>query len=151
MKPREKIFIRKLPDNTRRQDLVRFIQQGLRSSLFGLSFLPHDELGDCHIIQITNKSAGTVEYHGIAEIFTAQDINGVIQRLNGKKLKRRPLEVHQYFHRSPHNDRRNHLSFTDPSGDAERRDSDRRRPHLFIQKRSSLRVEGMEGFARTHG
>lgn len=151
MKVKEMVFIRNLPAGTRRQDLIMFIRQGLKSSLFGLSFLPHDELEDCHIIKITNKSAGTVEYHGIASIFPTHDINSIIQRLSGNKIRRRPLEVHRYFHRSPHNDRRNPLSLTDLPESAERRDNDRRRPHLFIQKQSGLKTEAMEGFARTYG
>ncbi|MES9902118.1 MAG: hypothetical protein ABW168_05475 [Sedimenticola sp.] len=151
MKRKEKIFIRKLPTGTSRKDLIQFINQGLKSSLFGLSFLPHDEIEECHIIKIVDKNAGTVEHHGIAEIWPGGDIDDVIKRLNGKTLRRRPLEVHRYQLRSPHNERRNPLLLSDEASNNERRDNDRRRPHLFIQKESGPRVVGMESFARTYG
>ncbi len=153
MKNKVRIFIRRLPDGTGRKELIQFVEQGLKPSLFGLSFLPHDVLDDCHIIKIVNKSAGTVEFHGIADIWPRNDIEDVIQRLNGRSIRQRPLAVHRYYHRSPYNDRRNHLSLieSDTAINRERRDNDRRRPQLFIQKQTAPQVEGMDSFARTYG
>jgi RNA recognition motif-containing protein len=128
------IFIRRLPESVTRLDLIHFVSAALRPQWS--IFRRGDDLQqiDCEIFQVTSVDNQTAEYHGIAHFNDPTEAMAVIERLNGRQLKGKRMEVRKYFHRSALRDRRRHPFDRLPGGDiVEKRQADRRRDQLLIE------------------
>ena len=101
------VFVRQIPKSSAtRGELVKFVNKGLRPSWIFFPFSSHAKVKRCEILQIFNPETKTTEYHGLVQIDPSKAALPVIERLNGRKLKGKPVEVRKYFRRSPHRDRR---------------------------------------------
>lgn len=99
------LFLRGLPPNTSRKDLLAFVRNALREA--GVRGMPLISLcSNCQIMRLTDPAAGTVEYHGLIEVQPARIVLQAIQILNGRELKGTSIEVRRYRHRSPWGERR---------------------------------------------
>ena len=116
------IFLRKIPVNTRYSDIVEFIEPALDGGLFKHS----GRINKIEILVLRDVQLKTLEFHAL--ITVEPDAVGfrALKSLKGKRFKDRLLIVRQYFHRSWHNDPRQHYQALAPDV-AEKRVSDRRR------------------------
>ncbi|MCB1759715.1 MAG: RNA-binding protein [Gammaproteobacteria bacterium] len=128
------IFIRRLPESVTRLDLIHFVSAALRPqwSLFRRGDGPQQI--DCEIFRVTSLDNQSAEYHGIVHFEDPTEAMAVIERLNGRQLKGKRMEVRKYYHRSNLRDRRRQPNGQMPAGDiVEQRQADRRRNHLQIE------------------
>lgn len=122
------VFLRQIPKGCTRKELGKFISKGLKPSWMFFPFPSYAKAKRCEILQIFNPETKTTEYHGLVQIDPSKAALPVIERLNGRKLKGRSIEVHKYFRRSPLRDRR--LILSDRENGQEFRRQDRRRDRL---------------------
>ena len=122
------IFIRHIHKGTTRKELGRFVNKGLRPPWMLIPLPSPAKLKRCEILQINHPETKTTEYHGLVQIEPSLAALPVIERLNGRQMQGKLIEVRKYFRRSSYRDRR-HL-FDDPPTQPERRRRDRRRDHL---------------------
>lgn len=110
------LFLRDLPPDISRKDLLAFVRDALRSA--GLRGMPLIKMcSNCQIMRIIDPTAGTVEYHGLIEIQPARIVVQAIAVLNGRELAGHPIEVRRYRHRSSWGE---HRRLHGDPGDAER-------------------------------
>ena len=126
------LFLRDLPPDTSRKDLLAFVRDALRAA--GVRGMPLISLcSNCQIMRITDPAAGTVEYHGLIEIQPARIVIQAIEVLNGRELKGRPIEVRRYRHRSTWGEHRlRHWGHNGTDGLVARPLVERRRENLKI-------------------
>lgn len=139
------IFIRRLPESVTRLDLIHFISSAIKPhwTLFGTASKPVKI--DCEIVRVTDIDSQTVEYHGIAHFTKPNEAVDVIERLDGRFLKGKKMEVRKYFHRSPLRERRNlDRSNPLPSPMEEQRHEKRRRSQLLVEEfhAGATRIQG---------
>ena len=121
-------FVRMIHDRTTRQELSKFISRGLRPSWMFIPLPSSAKLKRCEILQIVHPESKTTEYHGLVQIEPSSSAQPVIERLSGRKLQGKLIEVRKYFRRSTFRDRRG--LFADHKQQQERRRQDRRRERL---------------------
>ncbi len=122
------ILLRHIPKGTTRQDLSKFVNKGLKPSWVFLPFLSHAKVKRCEILQIQNPRTKTIEHHGLVQIDPSKEALQVIERLNGRELRGKFIEVRKYFRRSGYRDRR--ALFSKCEDRQELRRQDRRRDQL---------------------
>ena len=115
------IFIRNIPIETTKEDIVRFIN----SSSVQLS------IEDIVIFSIQDAATRTFEQYGLVWVSPEKAGARVIKRLNGSLLKETSVTVREYVTRSVHNDPRKNRPDTDITF-KDQRISDRRRVTLII-------------------
>lgn len=124
------IFLRNIPFETKKYEIVRFIQR-----VFYDCFLDKPStnisLDDIEILSILDVNSYTLETHGLARIFPNEVGKRVIKRLDGKFFKGKCLEIREYVNRSLDNDPRNKSPSGATTNIKERRTSDRRRERLI--------------------
>ena len=122
------IFIRQIPKGTTRKELGKFVSKGLRPSWIFFPLPSHVKVKRCEILQISNPETKTTEYHGVVQIDPSSAALLVIERLDGRELQGKLVEVRKYFRRSSYRDRRRILS--EQKLQQENRRQDRRRERL---------------------
>ncbi len=85
------------------------------------------------IFKVTNPKTHSVEYHGMVDIQPATSAQTAIKSLNRTHLKKMPVEVRKYFHRSPLRDRRAGQSIREHESFNDLRKRDRRRSRLTVE------------------
>ena len=144
------IFISRLPKDTKRKDVVQFVNRALKPGWLMLPLATRARLTRCELMQIVDRDNGISELHGLAEIEPGKMVPGIIERLNGSQLNGKTLGVHQYRHRSPNKDRRTPAWRMGSGAAGERRKVDRRRAHLNIEMLRTPKIETMSNFHRVH-
>ncbi len=121
-------FVRMIRDQTSRKELRKFINKGLRPSWMFIPLPSPAKLKRCEILQIVHPESKTTEYHGLVQIEPSKSTQPVIERLGGRELQGKSIEIRKYFRRSSYRDRRG--LFADQTQPQERRRHDRRRERL---------------------
>ena len=140
------IFVRNIPASTSQKELHQFVSDGLKSRWALFSLFSQDHVNKCEIIAITDKDSHATEYHGLVELDSSLTGQKAISKLNGQRLKRRPVGVRPYFKRMTQHDRRR---FSQDIID-ERRQNDRRRPHIEVGRVDNIKTEALVAFRRIH-
>src|SRR5210317_294978 len=104
------VFVRQIPKGSTREELGEFISKGLKRSWMFFLFPSRTKVKRCEILQIFNPGTKSIENHGLVQIDPSKSALPVIERLSGRKLKGKPVEVRKYFRRSSLRDRRRILS-----------------------------------------
>jgi len=126
------VFIRMIPESVTTGDLRHFIDKGivsLRNYIFGRQ----GAITSILIFRVTNPKTHSIEYHGIVNVEPARSAQAAIRRLNRTHLKKMPVEVRKYFHRSPLRDRRAGQSIREHESFNDLRMRDRRRSRLTVE------------------
>ena len=132
-------LLRQIPKGVTRGELGRFVSKGLKPSWMYFLSSSHAKVKRCEILQISNPETETVEYHGLVQIDPSKAALPVIDRLNGRILRGKPIEVRKYFRRSSFRDRRQAMSDIDEQQDLRRRD--RRRDQLISRVLHAPEIE----------
>jgi len=122
------VFLRQIPKGSTCEELGNFVSKGLKPSWMLYPFPSHAKVKRCEILQIFNLETKTTEYHGLVQIDPSMAALSVIERLNGRELGGKHIEVHKYFRRSSYRDRRRITSERNEQQEFLRRD--RRRDRL---------------------
>ncbi len=144
-----KIIVTKLGSGAGVRDVVAFLRSGLKRR-FPLPMGETPKVENCQILRIVNDDNGDEEYIAIVNVTPEKAALRAIQRTDRTVLRGRLVEVRQYRYRSSRNDRRERRY---PVADErERRDDERRRPHLRFEKDTGpARIEALDNFRRTYG
>ncbi|MCB1830095.1 MAG: RNA-binding protein [Gammaproteobacteria bacterium] len=133
-----RVFICSLPESTTEQEIRQFVLTAICSPLQRL-LRRHNRITSLEIIEITNLSTHSTEYHAIVEFEQPQIAELAIKKLNGGKLKNQPIKVRQYQTRSTYRDRRRQNSEVPLLAIHNRRKAGRRRLNLYQR---TVRVSG---------
>ena len=120
------LFLRQIPKGTTREKLGGFVSKGLKPSWILFQLFPKAKVERCEILQIFNPDTKSIEYHGLAAINPSKAALPVMERLNGRELQGKPIEVRKYFRRSSYRDRRRTLSEREEGSESRRQDRRRR-------------------------
>ena len=144
-----KLILTKLGPRTGVRDVTAFVRNGLKRR-FPIPGLQAPKIEKCRIIKILDDDTGGEEYIATINVTPEKAALKAIQRLNRTQLRGRIVEVRQFRYRSSRNDpRRGRYPV---AAEHDRRDADRRRPHLrFERVQAPARVEAMDNFRRTYG
>ncbi len=138
------IFLRKIPADTRYQDIEDFIEPAMKGGIFKKS----GRIVRIEILALRDTRLNAVEFHALVDIEPEKVGFRVLKYLKGKRFKDRLIIVRQYFNRSWHNDPRQNYQ-TVPASIMERRIADRRRgKHLEKIQDSSIRFSNAGDFVR---
>jgi len=96
------VFLRRVPANTRKKDIVAFIGPVLKGGVLQKS----GRIEDIKMLVFKNAETKTKEFHCLVTIDSDTVANRVIKKLNRKVFKGKHIAVREYFHRSWHNDSR---------------------------------------------
>ena len=122
------IFLRQIPKGITCKELDKFVCKGRQP--FGMFFplASHVKIKRCEILRIFNPGAKITEYHGLIQIEPVKAALPLIERLNGRELQGKPIEVRKYYRRLSYLDRR--IIFSEREERQESRRQDRRRDRL---------------------
>ena len=139
------IFLRRIPANTKHQEISDFIAPALKGSFLQKT----GRIVRIEILVLQDTRAGTIEYHGLVTLDSQESVSRVVKKLKNQRLNGRLVTVRPYFHRSWYNDPRQLHPQPDPSI-VERRKGDRRRgKHLEVIKNASDRFSSEDDFFET--
>ena len=122
------LLLRQIPRGTTCKELDKFVSKGQQPSWMFFPLTSHAKVKRCEILQIFNPETKTTEYHGLAQIDPSKTALPLIERLNGRELQGKPIEVRKYIRRSSYRDCRRILSEREER--QELRQQDRRRDRL---------------------
>lgn len=145
-----RVFIGHLVPSTTRNELTRFLDKELNRGWLGLPKIGTSRLNSCSIMRILDKDTGITEHHGMADISPSRSIQKAMGQLNGSRLCGKQVEVRQYINRSPYRDRRQYMNKIDidQEQELERRENDRRRPHLHIEAQRNPKYAEVSDLSR---
>lgn len=138
------IFIRRIPANTRKQDIIDFIEPALKGGLLKKS----GHIETIKILIFRDTHTKILEYHCLVTIEPEVVANRVIKKLNRKAFKGKHIAVREYFHRSWHNDPRVNMHEWNEEL-KNKRQADRRRPRLEVIPDLSNKFSSSQSFHRT--
>ncbi len=121
------VFLRNIPAQTRREDIIVFIEPALKTHFFGKKGV----IETIQVLQLKDKDTNISEFHGLVAIEPDAAAIKVIKRLNRKKFLNKFIAVREYQPRSWHNDPRVDYDSAHKSR-PERRSLDRRRRNIEI-------------------
>jgi len=133
------VFVRMIPESVTIGDLRHFVGKGM-GSLRNYIFGRQGAITSVFIFRVTNPKTHSVEYHGMVDIQPAASAQATIRRLNRTHLKRMPVEVRKYFHRSQLRNKRTGQSIREHESFNDLRKRDRRRSRLTVK---SVAVSGL--------
>lgn len=122
------VFVRNLPEDTTRQDIIDFIMPAVRGGLFRA----RGKITSIDVLVIRDSNTKLMEYHGLVHIAPDAVAQRVIRKLHGQHLKGKRVALREYIVRSWRNDRRDPLR-KPPEGIIDRRKNPIRRDNLKIQ------------------
>jgi RNA recognition motif-containing protein len=131
------VFLRNIPDDTARQDIIDFVMPAVRGGLFRAK----GKITSIDILAIKDGDTGSMEYHGLVYISPDEAGLRAIKKLNGQPFKGRRLTVREYVARSWKNDRRGPPKPPPPPEIGERRKNPTRRGNLKIQRLKAIKPE----------
>jgi RNA recognition motif-containing protein len=121
------IFIRNIPKDTLRSEIIEFVKPALKGGFFSQQGL----IRDIEILTLKNKDINLMEYHALVGIEPELSAIRAIKKLHGQRFKEKRITVRQYFIRRWQNDRRTGNSkFT--SGFREKRHTATRRRNMEV-------------------
>ena len=116
------VFLRNIPVETRRRDIIAFIEPAMKASFFGKKGF----IDDIQILHFKDVGRFISEYHALVYVEPDVVAKRVIKRLNRKSILHKHIAVREYQIRNWHNDpRTNHRPLT--RNIAEKRIGERRR------------------------
>ncbi len=124
------LFIRRIRYTTTRKQLERFIARGLQHHWLFIPLPSKAHIKRCEILQITNGQGHEAEFHGLVDIEPASAAQAAIEKLDGKELKGKAVQIRKFFRRSYLRDRRQGFGRRNGQQNEERRQQDRRRPNI---------------------
>jgi hypothetical protein len=116
------IFLRKIPVNTKYQEISDFVAPALKGGLFKRS----GRMVKAEILGLKDTRLNTVEFHALVTIEPDSVGFRAIKMLKGRRFKDKLIVIRQYFFRSWQNDPRQRYQTLSP-GILEKRKADRRR------------------------
>ena len=128
-----KLFIPRIPAQTTRSDLYRFVESAGKGRIPNL-FSKKPEILSCEVVVIIEKN-GLKERHGVVEIMPDKAAKAVVRRLHGKALNGKRVIVREYFERQ----KEKNIEMQD----------EKRRPELKIRKQKTVQIEGLQYFSRS--
>lgn len=138
------IFLRRIPAQTKRKDIINFIQPAMKVGFF----YRKGHIKRIEILVLRDTVINQLEYHGIVTIEPDLVAEKVIKKLNRKKFLGKYIAVREYRRRDWHNDRRLNGKMA-AIVQRDRRELDRRRgSRVEIVEDVSDMFSGREGFNR---
>ncbi len=138
------VFLRRIPANTRKRDIVDFITPVLKGGFLQKS----GRIEDIKTLVYKDTRTKIMEYHCLVTIDSDAVANRVIKKLNRKAFKGKHISVREYFHRSWHNDPRINMHEMNEEL-TNKRQGDRRRPRLEAVDDVSVQFSSSKDFHRT--
>lgn len=135
------IILKNIPANTRNQDIEDFIRPALKGGLFSKS----GQIESISILAQKDPKMHHIEYHGLVRIMPDAIAKRAIKKLNRKRINGKHVAVHEYQIRRWQNDPRIRNQNEELSN---KRQSDRRRRHLEVEKDISVQFSSEKGFNR---
>lgn len=130
-----KIIIPRVPKETTCQDLARFVNEGMKTSI-SLPFVQQISVVSSEVIIIRDEQ-GLTEYHGMMNIMPDSAARKAVKKLNGLQINGKTVGVREYKERKQ-------TSFQyDPT-------EERRRFNVTVEKAECPSIEGLSRFARDY-
>lgn len=133
------IILRQIPKGTTCNELHRFVSKGQQPAWMFFPLPSLAKIKRCEILQIFNPETKITEYHGLIQIDPIKEALPLIERLNGRELQGKPIEVSKYYRRLSYLDHRRILSERDKQKELRRQD--RRRDGLRSRVLNAPEVE----------
>ena len=127
------VFIRKIPENTTRQEIIDFLMPVVKGGIFRIK----GKITSIDFLAIRDNNTRLMEFHGLAHIMPDTVGQRVIKKLHGQVFKGKRIALHEYVERSWRNDRRDSAKPPVPVA-VERRKGPARRSNLKIQRVKSI-------------
>lgn len=127
-----RIFIRGDGRTFTRSDLLGLVEGGLRGPWY-VGFRSRGRISACHILRIMDVSGRRSEYHGLVDVTPGKAAWGLIQKLEGRRLRGDTVEVRRWFERDERDNRRSIGGLLQYPEDAERRAATERRRLVRVQ------------------
>jgi len=96
------IFLRRIPGNTKKHEIIDFVSPALKGGLFQKS----GHIEQVKILVLKNTQTNALEFHGLVTIDPDVAAERIIKKLNRKYFKDKPIAVREFYYRSWHNDHR---------------------------------------------
>lgn len=138
------IFLRHIPENATKEDILLFLKPSIKGGLFQKS----GQVFNIEILILRDKETSETEFHALVTINPEKTAQRVIKQLNRKSLLGKRINLREYIDRTWHNDHRfNNLN---TSVDVkERRIKDRRRgSKLEVINNYSIKTSSQKIFNR---
>ncbi len=94
-----KILIPHVPSTITRQELLSIVQDAVKPRWF-MPFTSGGTVAKCKLIRILNMDTGTVEFHGMVDIYPEKIAEKAIRQLNGKNLNGHQLTARKWVDRT---------------------------------------------------
>ena len=94
------VFLRNLPEDTTRQDIIDFIMPAVKGGLFRAG----GKVTGIDILANRDNNTRLMEYHGLVHISPDEAALRAIRKLHGRPLKGKRMAVREYVIRSWKND-----------------------------------------------
>jgi len=117
------LFIRKIPANTKLNEIVAFVEPAVKGGLFRKGGV----IKGAKILALRDMRLNTVEFHGLVNVEPDKEAQRVLKKLKGKRFKGKFVVIRQYYQRDWHNDKRHNRQDVADAGMMEQRITDRRR------------------------
>ncbi len=128
------IFLRRIPANTKHEEIAEFIAPALNRGFFRKP----GRILNIEILTLRDIHLGSVEYHGLVTLDSEWSAMLAVKGLKNRRLNGRYVLVRPYYHRSWHNDPRRLLTPAENASYIEKRHGERRRgKHLETIKNVS--------------
>lgn len=134
------------------RDLDQLVRELLRGPWYKL-YLPRGGLADCKLLQMTDRSKGSIEYCALIAVEPRRMAWEVVHQLDGAHLHGHQLHAHRWFVRKGLADRRA-MAMNDESedtGGSNRRNGRDRRRLLDIHPLNRNLTHAVAGFERSYG
>jgi len=138
------VFLRRIPANTRKQDIIDFIAPVLKGGLLQKS----GRIEDIQTLVFKDTQTNITEYHSLVTIDSDVAAKRVIKKLNRKAFKGKHIAVREYFYRSWHNDPRINMHEMNEEL-ANKRQGSRRQSRLEVVSEVSVEFSSSKDFHRT--
>jgi len=140
------IFLTRIPADTKRDDIIEFIEPILKGGLFKKS----GYIRKINILILKDTVANKLEYHALVTVEPDKVAERVIKQLNRKPINGKHIAVREYVLRNWHNDPRVSMHQWNEEF-KDRRNADRRRKNkLKVVNNIAVELTGRDGFNRTY-
>lgn len=123
------VFIRNIPGDTLRNEIVDFVQPAIKGGLFRAK----GEIKKIEMLALKDKNINLTEYHALVHIEPDAVALRAIRKLHGQRFRNKLVTVRQYFFRNRKNDRRLRLKAVSAEIKEKRKNPDRRRDLEVIE------------------
>lgn len=123
------IFIRNIPGDTLRNEIIDFVQPAIKGGLFKTK----GEIKKVEILALKDKNINLTEYHALVHIEPEAVALRAIKKLHGQRFRNKFVIVRQYFFRNPKNDKRRGSKAVPADIKEKRKNPDRRRDLEIIE------------------